>query len=91
MLQRHISTILLYPILWCPAIVIEATDAGVTCSNPVIAGKACVEDPIHILVDGNICIKEDAGFVGRQLETTQLGLYIFETRGYKGGLLVDAI
>ena len=70
---------------------IEAADAGVTCSNPVIAGKACVEDPSHILVDGNICIKEDAGFVGGQLESTQLGSCIFGTRGYEGGLLVSAI
>lgn len=70
MSERCVWTIFTFPILRCPTVVIKIADTRVTCSDPIIAWQDDIEDVIHILIDGDIRVDKDTGFVGRQLKSS---------------------
>ena len=88
MSERGVGAIFTFPTLRCPAIVIKVADTRVICSDPILTGKCDIKDLIHILVDGDISVDEDAGLVGGQLEGSELGPRILESGRYEGSLPV---
>ena len=64
MSERCKGTVFWLPILGCPAIVVEITDTSLTCGDPVITRKYSIKDVIHVLIDGDIGVEEDAGVIG---------------------------
>ena len=63
---------------------IKVADAGVVCCNPVFAWERNVEDIVHVLVDCEIGVEEDTGFVGGKFKSPQLSPGVFEAGCYEG-------
>ena len=88
MSERSVCAVFTFPVVGCPAIVVKIASTDVTGSNPIIGRQCNVEDLIHVLVNGDIGVEEDKGFVGGQLEGSELGPGILESGSYEGSLPV---
>ena len=88
MSKRCVRAIFAFPVVRCPVIVIEIADTGVTCSDPITTRQYDIEDLIHVLVNGDISVNEDEGFVRGQLEGSEFGPGILESGRYEGSLPV---
>ncbi len=67
---------------------IKVADASVISSYPVSSGQLNIENLVHIVVNRDIGVEEDACFVGREFESSELGPCVFEAGSNKGCLLV---
>lgn len=73
MFEGSVCAIFASPFLRCPTIVVKIADTSMICSNPISAWKFDIKYLVHVLVNGNIGVDKDAGLVGDQLESSELG------------------
>lgn len=64
MLEGCVCAVFLRPVRGGPCVVIEVADAGVVGGDPVVGREVGFEDMVHVFVDGEIGVEEDAGGLG---------------------------
>ena len=77
-----------FPIVRCPAIVIKIAYTRVIRGNPIITWKFDLEYLIHVLIDSDVSVEKDTGFVGSQLESSELRPGVLKSGRYEGSLPV---
>ena len=88
MSERRVWAIFTFPILRCPTIMIKVADTRLVCSDPVITWEQDVKDLIHVVIDCDIGVEKDAGLVGSQLKSSELGPCVLKAGRYEGSLPV---
>jgi len=84
MLQWGIRAIIGVPIVGRPRVVVQVAHTPVISRYPVGGRQWGLEDIIHILVNRDVGVEENASVVGGKLESAELRPCVFEAGCYKG-------